>query len=80
RLVYTLTVSIDRQRQQLAKLLSNLDHLSPLAVLAKGYAVVQRPGDAHSIRSARELKLGEELKLLFHEGTAQANVSKVNVR
>ena len=77
RLRYTLQVALEARRQHMAKLISNLDLLSPLAILAKGYAVIQRPGTVLSIRSARELKVGEELKLLFHEGSAHAKVTKI---
>jgi exodeoxyribonuclease VII large subunit len=76
RIVYSLGMKIRHIEQHLAKLMSNLDHLSPLGVLAKGYAVVEGP-DGRAVRSASRLKVGDDLNVRFHEGSAEAKVKKV---
>lgn len=76
RIVYSLGMKIRHIEQHLAKLASNLDHLSPLGVLAKGYAVVEGP-DGRAVRSASSLKVGDDLNVRFHEGSAEAQVKKI---
>lgn len=77
RLGYGWNVGWERRRQHLGKLMSNLDHLSPLHILGKGYAVVQKSGGKRPVRSAKELKTGDALGLTFHEGVCEARVTKV---
>ena len=40
-----------------------LDGLSPLSVMARGYAVVYRAGDGHLVRRAGELQPGDAVRL-----------------
>jgi exodeoxyribonuclease VII large subunit len=75
RAANSLKVAFDRHGQQLAKLVSNLDHLSPLGVLAKGYSVVEGM-DGRAIRDASSLNPGDELRMRFHKGSAEAKVIK----
>jgi len=76
RIVYSLGVKLKHIEQHLGRLMSNLDHLSPLGVLAKGYAVVEGP-DGSAVRSSSRLKVGDDLNIRFHEGSAQAKVKRV---
>lgn len=78
RLIYSVNVGIDRRGQLISKYASNLDHLSPLGVLAKGYSVVQRRKDRESIRSVKQINVGDELRILFHEGSAGARVTDIS--
>ena len=52
-----------------------LEQLSPLAVLARGYAIVQ---DRHgrALRSASAVSAGDPLRIRLHEGSLQAIVSE----
>lgn len=77
RLVYSSGVGFEKRLQQIAKLSSNLSHLSPLNILAKGYSVVRRAGSGESIRSSGLLKIGDELDIIFHDGHAGSKVTKV---
>jgi exodeoxyribonuclease VII large subunit len=76
RLAYSVNTRMDGWVLQLAKLASNLDHLSPMNILAKGYAVVEGP-DGRAVTQARRLSAGDELKVRFHQGRAEAKVTKV---
>ncbi len=67
---------MERHSQSIAKLASNLDHLSPLAVLGKGYSVVES-SDGRVVRSAVSLKCGDSVKVRFADGFAKARVEKV---
>ncbi|MBI5299216.1 MAG: exodeoxyribonuclease VII large subunit [Deltaproteobacteria bacterium] len=78
RLQFGWQVSFDKRFQHFKKLCSNLDHLSPLNVLAKGYSVVQKVGDPRPIKSTKDLKKGEEVEITFHEGKSTAKLTEVS--
>lgn len=61
---------------ELKRLAATLDALSPLRVLARGYAIV-RDDEGQVVRSAKSLKRGSELELSLAEGTAKATVTSV---
>ena len=62
-----------RVRARLATALAGLDALSPLAVLARGYAIA-RAGDGAIVRSASQLNPGDALSVRVHEGEVIAEV------
>lgn len=76
RLTNAINIALEMSDLALAKFMSNLDHLSPLNVLAKGYAVVEGP-DGKAVKSAKLLKISDKLKLRFHRGGAHAKVTKI---
>jgi exodeoxyribonuclease VII large subunit len=76
RIVYSIGVKWKDLEQHLARLASNLDHLSPLGVLAKGYAVVEGP-DGRALRSSAGLKIGDPIDIRFEKGCASAKVTKI---
>lgn len=68
---------LDRARRRLAENVARLDALSPLAVLARGYALVRRERDGRIVRGAAELRVGDDLDLRLGEGHAGARVTRV---
>ncbi len=58
---------------------ARLDALSPLAVLSRGYAIVQRTGDGAVVRRAEEVAAGEALTLRLGSGEIDATASAVRV-
>ncbi|MDR1927071.1 MAG: exodeoxyribonuclease VII large subunit [Oscillospiraceae bacterium] len=62
------------RRGALARLCGQMEALSPLAVLARGYAIVRR-GNA-LLYSVRALRPGDPLELRFFDGTAQVRVER----
>ena len=66
---------IDRRRQQVAHWAGQLQHLSPLAVLAKGYAVVQKDGVA--VRNAAMLNVGDAVDIRLEKGSIGAKVTRI---
>jgi exodeoxyribonuclease VII large subunit len=58
----------------LAESASKLAALSPLAVLDRGYSLVARTADGKLVRSASEIRSGDDLRLRFRMGTALATV------
>jgi exodeoxyribonuclease VII large subunit len=55
-----------------------LEDLSPLGILARGYAVCYAADGSAVIRSARQLAPGDEVLVRLHEGSAGCVVSIVN--
>lgn len=76
RILNAVKVSADKCTQQLAKLMSNLDHLSPLGVLAKGYAVVEGPS-GQAVLSSKSLHVGNQVNIRFKQGSASAKIIRI---
>lgn len=75
RLHYSMNVGLRERTAMVEKLQSELHLLSPLAVLAKGYAVVTREGDAGvAVRSTQQLNSGDVLSIRFEDGAARVKV------
>ncbi len=65
---------LERRRAGLRELARKLEILSPLAVLARGYAVAFREGSATPITAAAQVTLGERIRVRLHEGELGAVV------
>ncbi|WP_367342178.1 exodeoxyribonuclease VII large subunit [Limosilactobacillus sp.] len=68
---------LQSDRQALTTMIKELDSLSPLKVMTRGYSYVSR--DEHVISSAEQLKNGDTVKLHFHDGIAQAQIQQTRV-
>jgi len=77
RVVFVVQTGMDARTNLLARFASNLSHLSPLGILAKGYSVVEGP-DGHAITNSKALSKDEELNLRFHKGRARVRVVKTS--
>lgn len=64
-------------RQRLAAAAAGLEALSPLAVLARGYAIARREGGA-IVRRAADVAPGDRLALRLHEGRVDVRVEAVH--
>ena len=71
-----MAATIERARAQLSARAGQVDALSPLAVLGRGFAV-PRTEDGTIVRDASVLSPGDELRLRFAQGTARASVVEV---
>lgn len=63
----------------LAVAAGRLESLSPLAVLARGYALVRALPSRQAVRRARQLSPGERLELQFSDGAASVDVATVRL-
>ena len=78
RLLRGLSEGLTRRAHHLDRLASNLVHLNPESVLARGYSITLRDkGDI--VRDAASLKQGEKLTLRFHRGEALAEVKSTRI-
>jgi exodeoxyribonuclease VII large subunit len=67
---------LENLRFQLQEYASNLDTLSPLAVLARGYSVSFRLPDRMIIRTAADVRPGEEVEIQLSQGSLECTVNK----
>lgn len=77
RMNYSLQVVVNQKEKDFKSLVSELSHLSPLAILSKGYSVVTKKKDNKAIRSVNDLKVGDELKIRFCEGVVESKVGRI---
>jgi exodeoxyribonuclease VII large subunit len=61
-------------RTQLSDRAILLDAISPLRVLARGYAIALREDNGRAALSAGELSPGDKLRLRLHEGGVRVEV------
>lgn len=65
---------VETRRAALAGLLGKLDTLSPLGVLARGYALVWEASGRRLLRGAAQAAPGDVVKIRLHEGALRATV------
>jgi exodeoxyribonuclease VII large subunit len=70
---------IDRSRHRLRVAVGRLDSLSPLAVLARGYSLTRTP-DGEVIRRAPQVRVGDDVSVLLHEGSLDCRVTATKER
>ena len=68
---------LTQRHHHLDRLASNLDHLNPDSVLARGYSLVTSD-TGKIVRNAATLKPDEMLTLRFHRGTARTKVKSTS--
>lgn len=65
--------NLSQRKERFVKLTAALDAMSPLRVLARGYAIAA-DGDDRSVRSVEELSVGQTLRVHFFDGSAECTV------
>ncbi|MDB4946792.1 MAG: Exodeoxyribonuclease large subunit, partial [Labilithrix sp.] len=68
---------LTEDRGDVADLVARLDAMSPLKVLARGYAIATRTSDGHAVRDAREVKAGERVDVRVGRGSFEAEITRV---
>jgi len=61
-----------RQRERLRSRAEKLELVSPLAVLARGYAVAYREGSRSPLLSAAAVRTGDRIRVRLHDGEIRA--------
>jgi exodeoxyribonuclease VII large subunit len=70
-----VAVQLAGWRSRLAEQAGRLESLSPLGVLARGYALVRRSRDGAIVRSAGQVARGERLAIRVAEAELEASVA-----
>ncbi|WP_298439762.1 exodeoxyribonuclease VII large subunit [uncultured Ferrimonas sp.] len=63
------------KRSQLGQLVAQLEGVSPLAVLARGYAIAT-DNSGNALTSASQIGIGDNLNIRLHDGSLAATVTK----
>jgi exodeoxyribonuclease VII large subunit len=76
RLVMGLRHHVRRDRALLTSLTGALDHLNPLAILARGYSVTRTVPAGTIVKDASEVKPGDTLSTTLHQGEIISRVDE----
>lgn len=68
--------ALERGEARLGAHAGRLDSLSPLAVLGRGYALVQREGDGAIVRAPGDVSAGDGLRIRLADGEIEADVRR----
>ncbi len=68
---------LELSRSSLATASGRLDGLSPLSILQRGFAAVRKPLSGTSIKGVRQLSQGEQIDVIFADGRADCEVSRI---
>ncbi|MBI4561817.1 MAG: exodeoxyribonuclease VII large subunit, partial [Candidatus Rokubacteria bacterium] len=71
--------AVERSRHRLRGAVGQLDSLSPLSVLRRGYSLTRLPS-GEIVRSGRQVGRGSLIEVLLHEGTLDCVVEQVRER
>ncbi len=74
--VHYTQIKLDSCASELANLSGNLDALSPLKVLDRGYSITQKLPNMETIKNSKKLKKGDEVLINFHKGKAKCTVKE----
>lgn len=72
RLLRAAKTDLETKRQTFGAIIGRLELLSPVHVLRRGYAVVERDGEP--VSRARDVAVGDQLQLRFADGSVLARV------
>ena len=79
RLISAQNIQISRKKQTYIAMTAKLDAMSPLKVLTRGYAMVQKENE-ELIRSVHDVSRGEAIQVSLADGTMIATVAHVKER
>lgn len=77
RLIESMHQDIRLRRQRLAGMCQQLDLLSPLATLGRGYAIVVRLPERTLVRRADQTRMNDTLEIRFGKGRVRGNVTEI---
>jgi len=66
--------ALAQAQHRLRSTVGRLDSLSPLAVLGRGYSLTRTP-TGEIVRSARQVSVGDDVRVLLHQGTLECRVA-----
>jgi exodeoxyribonuclease VII large subunit len=78
RLRHALLAAIARAEHRLNLAQRTLDTVSPLATLARGFAIVTRPADGALIGDVATVNIGDEIEARLAHGRLRARVLEKN--
>jgi exodeoxyribonuclease VII large subunit len=78
RLRGSIARNLERRKLSLARAAGLLGAVSPLAVLARGYAIARKLPERQVVRKAAQVRAGDDIELLLQDGTVRCRVDGVD--
>lgn len=69
---YAINNKVKDEKTKMIKQIAKLDALSPLKTLSRGYTITEN--NSKIVKSVKQLKSGDEVKLTFSDGTSKAQI------
>ncbi len=66
---------IQLKKQRFQTVLEQLDLVSPLNILSRGYSITQKEADRSIVREAEGVSIGDILRITLHQGTLACSVA-----
>ena len=79
RLIDGTRARLGDDRSDVSALAGRLDAMSPLKVLARGYAIATRAKDGRAVRDATEIAAGDRVQVRIARGAFEAEVTSVEL-
>lgn len=73
-----MSLCIERYQRQLAQSIQNLENLSPLKVLLRGYTMTF--ADQKTVTTVKQIQTGNKIQVRFHDGIIDATVESVDIK
>lgn len=71
---------LERAKAKLGTVAARLDAISPLAVLGRGYSIVQRVDDREVVLDEQQLSEGDSIECRFAKGQIEAQVTRIGMK
>lgn len=75
---WAMPVALNTKRHQLRTAASSLQTLNPLAILSRGYSVLEQQPSGEIVRSRMQVQAGERIKALLADGSLTCLVERVD--
>lgn len=77
RMRITIDSQLKKYQEQIKAYRQNLAHLNPNEILSRGYSIILNQNNK-IINNALSMNVNDKIKLKFHKGDAEANITNIN--
>ena len=77
RMQITMSSRLEKYQEQIKSYKQNLSHLNPNEILSRGYSIILNQ-NKKIINNVSAMSVSDKIKIKFHKGDAEANITKVN--
>ena len=77
RIQITMRLRLEKYQEQIKSYKQNLSHLNPNEILSRGYSIILNQ-NKKIINNASAMSVSDKIKIKFHKGKAEANITKIN--
>jgi len=78
KLISLINHKIDMKKELLGKYMANLESLSPLSVLSRGYSVAYKSGERQVLRDIKNVKCGDNVDVYIKNGCMKCKVEAIS--